>query len=327
MVGAVIVKDNHILSKGHHEVFGGPHAEVNAINHLPDNVNVEGATMYVTLEPCAHTGKTPPCVQMIVKAGIKRVVVGEIDPNPLVAGKGVAYLKSHGIKVVVLNTLLDANNAYRFYFKHHRPFVTLKYAMTVDGRLNFSTTKRSILTGNQAFLDNQRRRQNNQAILVGANTVAIDNPQLTIRKSSSGFPFIRLVVIHDANQIDFDAQLFKEVTNKTPAWILANKNKVGMVPDNVKVIIKPVWTATKICEYLSSVGIQSLLVEGGSQIFNQFVAENQFEQIITYVAPQLFGEHALPVLTGKELGSPTSLTMVSVNKLGNDVKLVFERSN
>ncbi|WP_268912728.1 bifunctional diaminohydroxyphosphoribosylaminopyrimidine deaminase/5-amino-6-(5-phosphoribosylamino)uracil reductase RibD [Lentilactobacillus sp. SPB1-3] len=325
-VGAVIVKDDQILARGHHEIFGGPHAEVNAINHLADEESAQGATMYVTLEPCSHTGKTPPCAKMIVETGITTVVIGEVDPNPLVSGKGIEYLESHHVKVIVLNTPLAANDAYRFYFRNHRPLITLKYAMTADGRINFSNGQRSRLTGQEAFNDNQDLRQNTQAILVGMNTLKIDDPELTVRNGAI-FSLIRIVVTHNVDEIKFSNKLFQTATKESPVWVMANQDPQKTVPENVKIIVKSGWTAANISEYLADVGIQSLLVEGGSQVLNQFVAEKQFNRIVTYVTPLLFGNQALPVLTGIGLQEPLKLSLASVETLANDVKLVFERSN
>lgn len=135
-VGAVIVKDNQVLGQGHHETFGQNHAEINALNSLSDIAQAKGSTLYVTLEPCSHFGKTPPCVQKIVEVGIKKVVIGQIDPNPIVSGRGVEYLRDHGVEVEILELSSDLNSAYNFFYKNKRPLVTLKYAMTLDGKIN-----------------------------------------------------------------------------------------------------------------------------------------------------------------------------------------------
>lgn len=325
-VGAVIVNADRILAAGHHERFGGPHAEINALNHLANRKMAAGATLYVSLEPCAHIGKTPPCVEAIVAAGIKSVVIGEIDPNPLVAGKGVQSLRDHGVTVTVLSMPLPSNAAYRFYHQHHQPLVTLKYASTADGRINFDHLDRSLLTGQPAFQDSQQLRHTQQAILVGANTARFDDPQLTVRNSATPFPPIRIVITHDAAQLPKQLNLLSADNNEAPVWLLTTKPFLQSLPAHVRVVVRPTWDPVSIKHYLAQQGIQSLLVEGGSQLLNQFVRSAAFDRLVVYVAPQLFGSQALPILTGDALLQPLSLRLEAVTRLADDVKLIFERS-
>ncbi|WP_225354068.1 bifunctional diaminohydroxyphosphoribosylaminopyrimidine deaminase/5-amino-6-(5-phosphoribosylamino)uracil reductase RibD [Lacticaseibacillus saniviri] len=152
MVGAVIVKQQHVLAVGYHHRFGEAHAEIDALNQLASSADARGATMYVTLEPCSHFGKTPPCAKRLVSVGLRRVVIGQIDPNPLVAGKGIAILRTAGIAVEILATTQGLNPAYNFFYQHQRPQVTLKYAMSLDGKIN-AAQKHAVISPDQRLTE------------------------------------------------------------------------------------------------------------------------------------------------------------------------------
>lgn len=190
MVGAVIVKDGAVIGQGWHERYGEPHAERNALAAC--TADPAGATMYVTLEPCCHHGKQPPCVEAILASGIRRVVIGSADPNPLVAGKGVAILRSHGVEVTenVLREECDALNKIFFhYITTGRPFVSLKYAMTMDGKIAAFTGASKWVTGETARSHVQRQRHRFRGIMVGVGTVLADDPLLTCRMETGETTF------------------------------------------------------------------------------------------------------------------------------------------
>ena len=182
MVGAVIVKDGEIIAEGWHEKYGDLHAERNALKHCTQSA--EGADMYVTLEPCCHYGKQPPCVNAIIEAKIKRVIVGSGDPNPLVAGKGIQILREHGIEVVE-NVLKDEcdklNEIFMYYIQHKRPFVAMKYAMTMDGKIATYKGLSKWITGEKAREHVHKLRHRYKAIMAGIGTVLADDPLLTCR--------------------------------------------------------------------------------------------------------------------------------------------------
>ncbi|HAT54521.1 MAG TPA: bifunctional diaminohydroxyphosphoribosylaminopyrimidine deaminase/5-amino-6-(5-phosphoribosylamino)uracil reductase RibD [Lactobacillus sp.] len=184
LVGAVIVKNDHVLAVGHHVGFGHAHAEVDAYQHVAHPEDVIDSTMYVTLEPCSHYGKTPPCAHQIVKWGVKEVFVAQQDPNPIVGGKGIAYLRDHGVQVhvgMMAHAARQLNRAYNFYYERQRPLITVKVAQSLDGKLSLNDGKRTYLTDATANADVDALRGTQQAILVGSQTVLDDDPQLVVK--------------------------------------------------------------------------------------------------------------------------------------------------
>ena len=193
MVGAVIVKDGRIISRGYHRRYGELHAERNAINNCKDNLN--GSEIYVTLEPCCHYGKTPPCTEAIIQSGIKKVFIGSEDPNPLVAGKGAETLRKHGIYVEsgILKKECDRiNDVFFHYITYKTPFVVMKYAMTADGKIACYNGESKWITGERARENVQKSRLRYSAVMVGAGTVIADDPMLTCRLENGRNP-IRII--------------------------------------------------------------------------------------------------------------------------------------
>lgn len=323
LVGAVIVKDDQILSTGYHQHYGQFHAEVNAIQNLSSVKLARGATIYVTLEPCNHFGKTPPCTQRLIDIGIKKVVIGQLDPNPLVAGKGVKHLQEAGIEVTILNQTGEINQFYNFFYKHQRPFVTLKYAVSLDGKINGSAPKRTLLTGPVAKTDSQKLRLQHQSILIGENTLTIDDPLLIAPNQSTDFPPIRIIVVDDANQVNPNLRIF---TNSAPIWLLSRQPNYRHWPNFVKVFDQQNWTPIEIIRLLTEQGIQSLLVEGGSQVHSRFISSEVVDQIITYLAPLVLGGTALPAVYGTA-SSQLNFEIKAVQQLGRDLRIDARREN
>lgn len=322
LVGAVLVKDHQVLATGYHHQFGKEHAEVNALGHLADPKMAQGATLYVTLEPCSHYGKQPPCSKKVAEAGIKRVVIGQVDPHEIVSGKGIKYLKDHGIKTEVIGETANLNESYNFFYQNHRPFITLKYAMSLDGKINEEGQKRTLLTGKQAQIDVQKLRLANQAILIGANTLRVDDPLLTVRIKNLPKPPIRIVLTSDANRLDFGQKLFSE---KGPIWLLSKTKLIKKTDDNVACFTANKWTPEKIMQLLTENEIQSLLVEGGSNVQAQFIAADLADKIIAYVAPITLGGTALPVAVGQALSQKLQYKLADAAKLGQDVRICARR--
>ncbi|MFD1471626.1 bifunctional diaminohydroxyphosphoribosylaminopyrimidine deaminase/5-amino-6-(5-phosphoribosylamino)uracil reductase RibD [Companilactobacillus mishanensis] len=323
-VGAIIVKNNQVLAKGHHEKFGGPHAEVNTLNHLENIKDAEDSTMYVTLEPCSHFGKTPPCVQKVVEVGIKHVVIGMQDPNPIVSGNGIKYLQDHNVEVDVLNQTGGINEAYIFYYQNKRPLVTVKYAISLDGKINQSNHERTILTGKAAYLDSQNVRAANQAIMIGQHTLEIDDPYLTVRNQDLDFPPIRVVAVYDVNKLSQDLNIFKPSGAKL--WILSRTESNRKLPDNIEVFVSDTWTPDKVVKLLAKNNIESLLVEGGSRIHADFVKEKLVDKIIIYQAPIILGGHGLPAVYADYPSSEIKFDKVQITQLGDDFKIESRRS-
>ena len=322
LVGAVIVKNGQVLASGYHHQFGQEHAEVNALNQLDDIKQAQGATLYVTLEPCSHYGKQPPCCQKVAEAGIKEVIIGQIDPHGIVAGKGIKYLNEHGVKTKVLGGTEKLNEAYNFFYQHHRPLVTLKYAMSLDGKLNGAEKARTLLTGPKAQYDVQKLRLHQQAILIGANTLRIDNPQLTVRIQALPQPPIRIILTHDVNQLDLTQNLFKL---PGPIWLLSQTELKGKARANVHCFVSHKWTPQKIGELLAEREIQSLLVEGGSNLLAEFLAAGLADQIVAYIAPIVLGGTALPVAVGAALTQKLEYQLIAVQELGQDIRITARR--
>lgn len=318
-VGAVIVKDNQVLGQGHHETFGQNHAEINTLNSLSDIAQAKGSTLYVTLEPCSHFGKTPPCVQKIVEVGIKKVVIGQIDPNPIVSGRGVEYLRDHGVEVEILELSSDLNSAYNFFYKNKRPLVTLKYAMTLDGKINRKKGTRSIISNQLAFDDSQKLRERNQVILIGENTLKVDDPKLTIRTKDLMFPPIRAVMVRDINTIASNSRLFQA---SGPIWIFSGTQSQQEFPQNVRILVND-WTPQRVIDYLGKQGLESVLIEGGSHIQADFFEQKLVDQIVIYLANKIFGQ-GLPAIWGKQL--PTmNFSDLTVEQLGSNLKITTWR--
>lgn len=267
-VGAILVKDKRVLAQGYHHFYGGNHAEVDVLNKVSDK-DAAGATLFVTLEPCSHYGKTPPCVQRIVDSGIKKVVIGQLDPHPIVAGKGRKILIDHGIAVttgVLKKEVEKLNLHYNLYYRKSRPWITLKSAMTLDGKINLKENVRSIISSHDSYLDSQNLRTNFQAILIGEHTLQTDDPQLTVRIKHMQHPPVRIAVLNSS-----DIALGKKIIkpDDVPTWLLV-KNTCSFdqqIKQSANVhILKGDWRPTNISNFCYQNGWQSLLVEGGSAI-------------------------------------------------------------
>ncbi|MBX4259239.1 bifunctional diaminohydroxyphosphoribosylaminopyrimidine deaminase/5-amino-6-(5-phosphoribosylamino)uracil reductase RibD [Clostridium estertheticum] len=298
LVGAVIVKDNRIIGEGYHEHFGGPHAEVNAFENAKEDV--EGATMYVTLEPCAHYGKTPPCAEAIVKNKIAKVIVGMIDPNPLVAGKGVEILRKAGIEVttgIMENEIRKTNEIFIKYITTKNPFCIMKTAMTLDGKI--ATT-----TGDSKWISNEKSRayvhelrNRVSGIMVGIGTVLSDNPELTTRREGKTSTNPVRIIIDSTAKISLDSKVLK-CDEKTKTIIVTTKfasdTKICAIKQKgAEVIITPGENKWVNLNYLMKVlgdrGIDSILLEGGSTLNYSALDEGIIDKVITFISPKIFG--------------------------------------
>ncbi|MFC6180202.1 bifunctional diaminohydroxyphosphoribosylaminopyrimidine deaminase/5-amino-6-(5-phosphoribosylamino)uracil reductase RibD [Lactiplantibacillus daowaiensis] len=326
-VGAVLVKAGQVIASGYHQRFGGDHAEVATLKQVTAAM-AQGATLYVTLEPCSHFGKTPPCCRRVVAAGIKKVVIGQLDPHPIVAGRGRDYLQQHGVQVETgcLTTQVEALNPhYNWFYRQQRPWITLKAAVTIDGKLNAQAQQRSLISNQASYLDSQQLRSQSQAILIGAHTLAVDDPALTVRLQALAHPPVRLVLA-TTSQVAVGKQLVKP--SDVPTYLLcrqatANDAIVTAAP-NVHVLIDD-WTPAKISAWCAKQGWQSLLVEGGSQVQAEFVAAGLVDEVILYLAPMLFGGQALPLVQGVATAKPLQFQAPRLTQLGDNVKLQWQR--
>ncbi|GJQ61965.1 MAG: riboflavin biosynthesis protein RibD [Melioribacteraceae bacterium] len=329
LVGAVIVKDGEVISEGWHEKYGGPHAEANAINNYTGDLS--GSTLYCNLEPCCHTNKkTPPCAPLIISSGIKRVVISNLDPNPEVAGKGVSMMQESGIEVVSGILEEKGNELNRFFFKHiktKQPYVSLKIAASLDGFISTGRDVQTWLTGSESKKYVHSLRASYDAVLVGASTVKVDNPKLNVRETEGRNP-IKIVV--DGNlSINPDVSLISEEPEKLIIYTSENSNpdkisklrKMGVTVVPVSSNRDSTLELAKVVADIGSRGLSSLLVEGGANIFSQFVASDLFDDIHLLTAPVLLGSglNFAPLKNRKELKIKRS------QKIGEDQLLLLTK--
>lgn len=329
MVGSVVVKDGAIVGVGAHLKAGEGHAEVQALKMAGEKAR--GGTIYVTLEPCSHFGKTPPCADLIIEQGLKRVVVATGDPNPAVAGRGLDKLRQAGLEVVfgVCQEEADAlNEVFFHYMKHVTPFVTLKSATTLDGKTATTTGKSKWITGPAAREDTHRYRHTHDAILVGIGTVLADNPSLTTRLPKGGKNPIR-VVLDRTLRTPLDTKLVTD--QEAPTWILtteqASKEKQEALEQfGVEVVRLPDDSIQTALQVLGSKGVTSLIVEGGAEVNGSFLKARAINQIIMYMAPKLFGGNGAPTAIGgegfTEVDEALQLDIIEVTTIGGDIKVV-----
>lgn len=295
LVGAVIVKDGRIIGEGYHKKCGELHAERNAIASLKESA--EGAEIYVTLEPCCHYGKTPPCTEAILEAKIARVIIGSKDPNPLVSGKGAKFLREHGVEVIedFMEEECDRLNPIFFhYIKTKTPYVTMKYAMTADGKIATKTGASKWITGEEARQKVQRYRHEHMAIMAGIGTVLADDPMLNVRIDGLKSP-IR-IVCDCFLRIPLDSKIVQ--TAKEYHTIVActkgeEKKKEALKNMGVEIMEVPdengVIDLKILMKLLGEKGIDSIFLEGGGCLNDSALSDGIVSRILVFMAPKLFG--------------------------------------
>ncbi|MCR8939593.1 bifunctional diaminohydroxyphosphoribosylaminopyrimidine deaminase/5-amino-6-(5-phosphoribosylamino)uracil reductase RibD [Brevibacillus laterosporus] len=302
-VGAVIVKQGSIVGMGAHLRAGESHAEIHALRMAGEKAM--GATVYVTLEPCSHYGKTPPCVQALLEAGVARVVIATVDSNPLVAGKGLAVLKNAGVDVqigVLEKEARQCNESFFHYINTRRPFVTLKTASTLDGKLATTTGDSKWITSEIARREVHEERAKSDAILVGISTVIQDDPLLTARLYENGKQPIR-VILDQTLRIPKTATILKDSTSLV--WIFttrrASQQKAAFLrAKGIRITVQQEdqLTIPFVLQTLGEAEIVSVLVEGGSKISGAFLEAKAIQKVIAYVAFTLVGGEQAPVAYG-----------------------------
>lgn len=297
MVGAVILDKNlNFVSEGYHKKCGEAHAEVNAINAAKEKgIDITGGTIIVSLEPCSHYGKTPPCADLIIKSGIKTVVVGCVDPNPNVAGRGIKKCKDAGL-IVITNVLQKAcEELNEVFFKNQikkKPFIAIKTATTLDGKIATKTGSSKWITGESARNEVQKLRNEYDAILTSSSTIIADNPSLTCRKKNGKNP-IRIIVDTNLRTLPNSKVYNDDGTMVYIATIAKNKNKY---PKNVEII----ETNSKngkvdlkdLINRLYSLGICSVLIEAGGVLNGAFLKEQLVDKLIHFTAPKILADNS-----------------------------------
>ncbi|MBE5905539.1 MAG: bifunctional diaminohydroxyphosphoribosylaminopyrimidine deaminase/5-amino-6-(5-phosphoribosylamino)uracil reductase RibD [Lachnospiraceae bacterium] len=334
LVGAVIVKDGKIIGEGYHEKYGELHAERNALKYCTDDP--KGATMYVTLEPCCHHGKQPPCTEAIIEAGIAKVIVGSKDPNPLVAGKGVQQLRDAGIEVEVdfLREECDAiNDIFFHYIEKKRPLVALKYAMTADGKIAAADGESQWITGEKARAHVHRLRNRYAAILVGMGTVEKDNPMLTTRGMENPSHPLR-IVLDTKGRISEGCKLV-QTAKEVPLWVAT----CDMEPEKEKELTKRGVNVQRLpqkngkvslmalLDKLYEAGVDSLLVEGGAEVNGSFLSEGLVDKVYVYIGGKLLGGDGKSPIggTGLHLPDAVALRPTEITSWDEDILIVYRR--
>lgn len=329
LVGALIVKKGEIIGRGYHQCYGESHAEVNAIKNAA--ADIAGATLYVTLEPCCHEGKTPPCVEIIAQKNIARVVIGAIDSNPQVSCKGINYLQSRGIEVktgVLEKECRNLNEVFFHFMETGLPFVTIKYAQTLDGRIATTKGQSQWISSEASIKYAHKLRAEHDAVLVGIGTVKKDDPELTVRLIRGRNPL--RIIVDSKLQINSRAKVLKKIfkaktiiatvnysSDHKRKYIAATGAQIITVDDDKegKVDLK------KLLKELAARGISSVLIEGGAQIITSILKENLADRLVMVVAPKILGKgiEAVGDLNIRELNSAKFLSIRKIRRCGEDI--------
>lgn len=333
-VGAVVVLDGKIVSKGYHKKAGTPHAEIHALRRA--RRHTEGATIYVTLEPCSHTGRTPPCCKAIVNSGIKKVVVGMVDPNPLVSGTGNQYLQSHGVAViagVLEDRCISINRPFIKHITTSTPWVVMKAGISLDGRISYQKGVAGRITGGAVLRKVHRLRDTMDAILVGCATVIADDPSLTTRIAGrKGHDPVR-VVLDTRLTLPESAKIF-HLDSEAPTWIFCgpdvDEKKISSLCD-LGVVVYQVTTdddahvdLRDVLKVLGEKNVTSLLVEGGGGVHGSFLKKKLVDHANLFYAPLFAGDNGVSVVEGLNVqGRSEAIHLVDVNyrRFGQDMMI------
>lgn len=339
MVGAVIERDGVVLGEGWHHRAGKPHAEIEALTAAKAaGADVRGATMYVTLEPCCHQGRTGPCTKAVIAAGIARVVIAALDPNPLVAGRGVNELRAAGIEVITGVEEAAAHHLNRVFDKwivSRRPWVTLKLAQSIDGRIAWRAGETTAVTGPAVLRRVHDLRAAHDAVMVGRVTAAVDAPRLTVRGEVSNPEYLPpwRVVIDSQLATPVDAPIFSDVA---PGAIVAtavdedDARVQRLVARGVRVHSVPdVHGRVDLATFIERLGkavpepVTSILCEGGGVLAASLLAADLVDELIVFVAPKVFGHDGVPAFGA--LGAARTLKLDGIERLDDDVALTYLR--
>lgn len=325
MVGAVIVKNDKIVAEGFHKKVGLPHAEIEAFNRIKKNITV-GATLYVNLEPCSHFGKTPPCTDAIIESGIKRVVLCTLDPNPKVSGKGISALKKAGIEVELGLLEKEAKKLNEVFFTFHqkkRPFIALKFASSLDGKIATYTFDSKGITEKKAVEYSYSLRSKYQAILVGVNTVLFDNPNLGSHSKIRRDPL--RVILDSKLQIPLESQILRDknvLIATTEAADPIKKEHFKKLGIEVLIFKGNRIPLDKLLKALTEKEVISVLVEGGGEVLGSFIDENLFDKLYAFYSLIIIGgKNAITTVGGKGvdlISQAKKFQVESFKKIGDD---------
>ena len=333
MVGAVVIKDGEIVGKGWHKFYGGPHAEVYALDEA--GAKAEGATIYVTLEPCSHFGKTPPCAEKIKKMKIKKCVIACLDPNPIVAGRGKKILEEAGIEVVVgvrEKEAKELNKVFMKYITEKNPYLFLKCAITLDGKIATNERDSKWITNEKSREKVQFLRHEYMGIMIGINTLINDNPRLTARIENGINPFRIVVDPHLRTPLESN---FVNMADDNKSIIVTSKeneknDKITELENkNVKIIYMEGYdfSVHEILKKIGELKIDSVLLEGGSYLISKAFKENRIDGGEIFIAPKILGG-GLPFIDGfdfKEIKDCFHLENVKFNVYDDNISVEFHK--
>jgi diaminohydroxyphosphoribosylaminopyrimidine deaminase / 5-amino-6-(5-phosphoribosylamino)uracil reductase len=329
LVGSVIVNDNRIVGVGTHLKAGEPHAEIHALRMAGEKA--KGGTIYVTLEPCSHHGRTGPCAEAIVQAGIKKVVIATLDPNPIVAGNGVKILEDAGIEVLTgirEQESIKMNEVFNKFIVTKKPFVTMKAGITLDGKVATHTFSSKWITSEHARLDGHQLRNEHMAILVGINTVLQDNPSLTARIPNGRNPL--RVIMDSSLKIPIDSNVV--VDGQADTWVFTSKSydatkKQQLEELGIRVFVTNSENSVdpkEVMEILGEHSVSSVFIEGGGTIHASFLENKLVDKVVLYFAPKLVGGKDAPTFlegTGiSDMADAIELIDTDIEKIGKDFK-------
>jgi len=332
LVGALLLKDDRIIGEGAHRKYGKAHAEVEALNSTTESP--EGATLYVNLEPCTYDGKTPPCVPAIIQSGVSKVIIANSDPNPRVNGKGILQLRKAGLDVEVgllEQEAYEMNRGFMTAMQTGKPWVTLKLAATIDGYIADSSGNSKWITGEDSRKQVHQWRAEHDAILVGAGTVLIDDPALTVRAIEGRNP--KRVVISGETQIPEDAQVFTD--HKAPTVVIrseGSKNGDVRSSENVRDIYLALnkdgefdW-AEILGKLYTREGILSVFVEGGAQVASSLLEAEMVDELIVMTAPKIIGVGLAPFQNlQRSLDNPLEWNIFDLKQFQDDVCVRYRK--
>lgn len=334
LVGAVVVKNGHIIGQGYHARFGGLHAERAALQNC--TADPAGATLYVTLEPCCHHGHQPPCTDAILESGIQTVYIGSRDPNPLVAGKGVEILRRAGITVHTDFLRAECNKLNPIFFHYittRRPYVILKYAMTADGKIACKTGASRFVTGEAARAHVHQTRKQVMAVFIGIGTALSDDPLLTCRAENPSQP--ARVVLDTHLRLPTTSRLVR-TAQKYPLILFTNspdpekKRHLASYGAHIEEVEAKNGNLDldAVLLRLGAMGIDSVLVEGGAKVHASFLQSGFWNKLQVYVAPKLFGGDGLSPTGAMQIETPAAAVLLSrpaITRLGEDILLEYEK--
>ncbi|HQY52147.1 MAG TPA: bifunctional diaminohydroxyphosphoribosylaminopyrimidine deaminase/5-amino-6-(5-phosphoribosylamino)uracil reductase RibD [Ignavibacteria bacterium] len=330
LVGSVVVKNNQIIGKGYHKKFGEAHAERNAVlDAEKKGFNVKGASVYVNLEPCAHVGKTASCAEFLVSKKVKEVIIGMKDPYSKVNGKGIEILIKAGIKVktgILEKECMDLNKFFINFVTKKLPYVTLKIGQSIDGNIALNNFESKYITGSESRKYVHKMRSEYDAVLIGKNTAIKDDPSLNVRDVTGRDPL--RIVIDWNNSLKQNLKIFSDdnkdktfvITKKSAEKYKGKKNLLFMVKDD------RIFKLKSILKLLHGFNVNSVLVEGGSVLFSQFIKENLFDDIYFFIAPKIMGKGISP-FDGFEINSlnkTVDLKTEFTKRIGKDILIKYK---